>query len=100
MPSLSGGYNLSHGRNFKCIPSVYYQKFQIIDHVYPTRSSQNNFVQPSIKYKQTKNAISTRGPSLWNTILKGNLKTLTSEALYKRNVKDLLLSLENAIHYF
>ena len=82
------------------IPIVFNAKFEIINHIYPTRNSQNNFVLSTIKYKQTKNAISARGPSLWNNILKDNLKTLTSETLFKAKVKDLLLSLENEIQYF
>ena len=53
-----------------------------------------------IKYKQTKNAISVRGPSLWNNVLKENQKIITSEPLYKGKLKDLLLSLENEIQYF
>ena len=82
------------------IAIVFNAKFEIINHIYPTRNSQNNFVLSTIKYKQTKNAISARGPSLWNNILKDNLKTLTSETLFKAKVKDLLLSLENEIQYF
>ena len=82
------------------IPIVFNKKFKIIDHIYPTRNSQNNFVLSKIKYKQTKNAISTRGPSLWNNLLNENLKTLTSEELFKGKVKDLLLSLENEVQYF
>ena len=82
------------------IPRVFIERFHIIDHIYPTRNSQNNFAQSMIKYKQTKNAISARGPSLWNNILQENLKSLTSEPLFKRKVKELLLSLENEIQYF
>ena len=82
------------------IPIVFNKKFETIDHIYPTRYSKNNFVLSTIKYKQTKNAISSRGPSLWNILLSEHLKTLTSEELFKGKVKDLLLSLENEIQYF
>ena len=82
------------------IPIVFNQKFKTIDHIYPTRNSKDNFVLTTAKYKQIKNAIFSRGPILWNTILKEDLKTLTSEALFKRKVKDLLLSLKNEIQYF
>ena len=82
------------------IPHTFNRKFKIIDHIYPTRNSQNSFVQAIVKYKQTKNAISSRGPSLWNNILDENLKTLTSESLFKNKVKDLLLGLENEIQFF
>ena len=76
------------------IPSVFHQEFQIIDHIYPTRNSQNNFLQSMIKINQTKNA------SLWNNILDENLKCLTSSELFKGKVKDLLHSIENEIQFF
>ena len=82
------------------IPNVFNKKFKLINHIYPTRNSQNNFVLSMIKYKQTKNAISVRGPSLWNNVLKENQKIITSEPLFKGKLKDLLLSLENEIQYF
>ena len=82
------------------IPSLFHQKFQIIDHIYRTRNSQNNFVQSMIKINQTKNAISALGPTLWNNILNENLKCLTSSELLKRKVKDLLHSIENKIQFF
>ena len=82
------------------IPSVFHQKFWIIDHIYPTRNSQNYFVQFMIKMNQAKNAVSARGPSLWNNILNENLKCLTSAELFKGKVKDLLHSIENEIQFF
>ena len=46
--------NFMHRVKNNTIPSVFLQKFQIIDHIYPTRNSQNNFVQSMIKINQTK----------------------------------------------
>ena len=79
------------------IPINFNKKFGSIDHIYPTRYSKNYFVLSTIKYKQTKTAISSRGPILWNIILSENLKALTSEEQFK--VSDLLLALENEIQY-
>ena len=79
---------------------VFNKKFETIDHSYPARYSRNKFVLSTTKYKQTKNAISSRGSSLWNIILSENLKTLTSEEPFKGKIKDLLLALENEIQYF
>ena len=92
--------NFMHRVKNNTIPSVFHQKFQITDHIYPTRNSQNNFVQSMIKINQSKNAISARGPSLWNNILNENLKCLTSPELFKGKVKDLLHSIENEIQFF
>ena len=89
-------YRVKHN----AIPSVFHQKFQIIDHIYPTRNSQNNFVQSVIKINQTKNELSARGPSLWNNILNENLKCLTFPELLKGKVKDLLHRIENEIKFF
>ena len=92
--------NFMHRVKNNTIPSVFHQKFQIIDHIYPTRNNQNNFVQSMIKINQTKNAISARGSSLWNNMLNENLKCLTSRELFKGKVKDLLHSIENEIQFF
>ena len=44
---------MHHVKN-NTIPRVFYQKFQIIDHIYLTRNSQDNFVQSMTKIIQTK----------------------------------------------
>ena len=52
------------------ITSELIDKFQTIDHIYPTRHRyQNTLVQSLIKCKQTKNAISTRRTKLLDNIL-------------------------------
>ena len=60
------------------IPSTFQNKFQIVGHQYPTRFSENNFVEPRVGLKLTKFAISSRGPRLWNKVLNNNTKKWNS----------------------
>ena len=48
------------------IPEAFRTKFQIVQHNYATRHSENNFEKPKITLKATKFVISSRGPRLWN----------------------------------
>ena len=45
-------------------PEASENKFEIINHHYPTRHSENSFIEPKIYFKATKFAISSRGPGL------------------------------------
>ena len=49
-------------------PEAFENKFEIVHHHYPTRHSENNFIEPKIYFKATKFAISLRGPRLWNSL--------------------------------
>ena len=82
------------------IPTVFNKKVWIIDHIYLIRYSQKNFVQSLIKHEQTKYAIYIRGPRFWNNKLQTNHKSLTSKALFKGKIKELLLTLDTEVQYF
>ena len=45
-------------------PEEFENKFEIVHHHYPTRNSENNFIEPKIYFKATKFGISSRGPRL------------------------------------
>ena len=69
------------------IPETFRTKFQIVQHNYATRHSENNFEEPKITLKTTKFAISSRGPLLWNKHTDKFVKTITSALDFKlRNV--------------
>ena len=69
------------------IPEAFRTKFQIVQHNYATRHSENNFEEPKITLKTTKFAISSRGPRLWNKHTDKFVKTITSALDFKlRNV--------------
>ena len=75
-------------------PLVFRTKFQEIQHIYPTRFSKNSFVENQLVYSQTKFAVSSRGPRLWNNILDQQQKAIDHETIFKELVKSLF-SLEN-----
>ena len=69
------------------IPEAFWTKFEIVQHNYATRHSENNFEEPKITLKTTKFAISSRGPRLWNKHTDKFVKTITSALDFKlRNV--------------
>ena len=84
----------------KTIPCVFQEKFMEVNHQYPTRFSQNNYYQGNIKLSQTKFAISSRGPRLWNNILTHAQKQCTSKCSFKKSIKETLLKLCNVYDYF
>ena len=81
-------------------PDIFNNKFQNIDHIYPTRFSENNYYVPYKQRKFLKYAISSRAPSLWNTFLPTSLKSLDSLPLFKNKVKDFLIDFEKEQQYF
>ena len=55
-------------------PAAFRNDFREISHRYPTRFSQNKFVEGNIVSDQKKFAVSSRGPRLWNRLLIKNKK--------------------------
>ena len=82
------------------IPEAFVNKFEIVHHHYPTRHSENNFIEPKIYFKATKFAISSRGPRLWNSLTDKDTKTITSTPLFKRRLKNHLIKIKNVTNYF
>ena len=56
-------------------PAAFRNDFREIYHRYPTELSQSNFVEGSILSNQTKFAVSSSGPRLWNRLLNQEQKT-------------------------
>ena len=77
------------------IQEAFRTKFQMVQHNYATRHSENNFEEPKITFKATKFAISSRGPRLWNKHTDRFLKTITSALLFKTKLKEYLVKLRN-----
>ena len=82
------------------IPEAFVNKFEIVHHHYPTRHSENNFIEPKIYFKATKFAISSRGPRLWNSLTDKDIKTITSTPLFKKRLKNHLIKIKNITNYF
>ena len=81
-------------------PAAFRNDFREISHRYPTGFSQNNFVEGNIVSDQTKFAVSSRGPRLWNRLLNQEQKNMAYISGFKNLVKTSLLYLENEIIYF
>ena len=65
-----------------------------------TRHSENNCEEPTITFKATEFAISSRRPRLWNKPTDRFLKTITSALLFKAKLKEYLIKPRNVTNYF
>ena len=81
-------------------PAAFQIDFREISHWYPTRFSQSNFIKGNILSNQTKFAVLSWGPRLWNRLLNQEPKNMAYINDFKNSVKTSLLYLENEIIYF
>ena len=81
-------------------PETFRTRFQIVQHNYATRYSENNFEEPKITLKATKFAISSRGSRLWNKHTDRFVKTITSALVFKAKLKEYLIKLSHVTNYF
>ena len=82
------------------IPQVFKNKFRFISHNYPTSYSKNSYTVPKRNKNYAKYSISYRGPYLWNNLLDNQAKEITSLALFKHKLKNMLFNEENEIRFF
>ena len=73
------------------VPAAFWNDFREISHRYPTGYSQSNFVEGNILSNQTKSAVSSRGPRVWNGILNQEQKNMAYINRFKNSVKILIL---------
>ena len=73
------------------------QTFSMIDHIYPTRFSDNSFKTCNFNLNLTHNAT---GPAIWNKFLTENEKSCTSIAVFKTKIKEKILNFSNELLYF
>ena len=92
--------NFMHRIKTNTAPIVFHNNFNKINHSYPTRFSNNRFVEKKIFLTQTKFAVSLRDPRLWNNLLNTQERTMEREISFKNSIKSTLLLLENEIRFF
>lgn len=88
---LNHMFNVIHGT----APSYLCQNFQLLHHRYVTRNSQYNFFVPRVKGIDQAN-FSYQGVKAWNS-LPESIKAITSKQLFKRKVKQHLVSQAHAV---
>ena len=86
--------------NKKMAPTLFNSFLEKINHLYPTRFSENNYIQPKTYYSITKFSIANRGPKLWNTLLNNELKTISSIKQFKNKLKQKLLINDKELNFF
>ena len=73
------------------IPRVFNQAFSLIDHLYPTRFSDNSFKICDFNLKLTRFEIGFRGPRIWNKFLTQSEKYYTSIDEFKNKFNRKIL---------
>ena len=91
---------LMHQISTKPAPSIFLSKFKKPSHLYPTRFSNVNYINPTYKLNKCKFWISVRGPYLWNEFLTQTEKEIESTSNFKILVKQKLLSSYNELSHF
>ena len=74
---------------------VFNQAFSLIDHLYPTRFSDNSFKIYDFNLKLTRFAIGFIGPTIWNKFHAQSQKWYTSIGEFKNKIKGKILSFSN-----
>ena len=82
------------------IPRAFNQVFLKIDHIYPTRFSDNSFKICGFSLKLTRFAIGFRGPAIWNNCLTGSEKSYTGIAVFKSKIIEKILNFPNKFLFF
>ena len=72
-------------------PRVFIQVFSLIDHLYPTRFSDNKFKICDFNLKMRRFATGFRVPTIWNKFLTESEKRYTSIDVFKNNTKEKFL---------
>ena len=86
--------------NQNTAPNIFLSRFQKLPHLYPTRFSELNYVQPIHNIKTIKYSISIRGPCIWNSFLISKEKQINTMHKFKAITKSRLLFLENELTFF
>jgi hypothetical protein len=84
----------------KMAPILFNSFFEKINHLYPTRFSNNNYTQPKTYYSATRFSIAIRGPKLWNTLLDNEFKKISSLDQFKKKIKSYFLITDNELDFF
>ena len=81
-------------------PRIFNQVFSLIDHLHPTRFSDNSFKICDFNLKLTRFAIGFRGPTTWNKFLTQSEKHYTSIDEFKNKMKRKILNFSNKFLFF
>ena len=79
---------------------VFNKAFSLIDHLYPTRFSDNSFKIFDLKLKLSRFAIGLRGLTIWNKFLTQSEKYYTSIDKFKNKIKEKILIFSNEFLFF
>ena len=79
---------------------VFKQVLSLIDHLYPTRFSDNSFKICDFNLKLTHFAIVLRGQTIWNKILTESEKCYTSIDVFKNMIKEKIINFSNEFVFF
>ena len=74
---------------------IFLSKFREVDHQYPTRFPQNSFCYKRSTCKTTSFTITLHGPTIWNSFLSPNEKSIPHLSSFWKQIKFKLLNSNN-----
>ena len=81
-------------------PIVFQNMFEKVNHKYPTKFADKNFVIPRKTLKSSTFSISSRGPILWNSILTNEIKSVVNLSSFQNKIKQLIFNMNSEMSYF
>ena len=81
-------------------PIVFQNMFEKVNHKYPTKFADKNFVIPRKTLKSSTFSISSRGPILWNSILTNEIKSVVNLSSFQNKIKQLIFNMDSEMSYF
>ena len=81
-------------------PIVFQNMFEKVNHKYPTKFADKNFVIPRKTLKSSTLSISSRGPIFWNSILTNEIKSVVNLSSFQNKIKQLIFNMNSEMSYF
>ena len=89
-------YKTKYGIN----PRIFLPIFREVDHQYPARFSQNSFYYKRSACKITSSAITLCGPTIWNSFLSQNEKSILHLLSFLKQIKFRLLNSNKETEFY
>ena len=89
-----------HKTKYGINPRIFLPIFREVDHLYPTRFSQNSFYYKRSACKTISFAITLRGPTIWNNFLSQHEKSIPHLLSFLKQIKFKLLNSDKETEFY
>ena len=89
-----------HKTKYGINPRIFLPKFRVVDHLYPTRFSQNSFYYKISACKTTSFAVTLCGPTIWNNLLSQHEKSIPHLLSFLKQIKFKLFNSNKETEFY